>query len=160
MTEEIQKPEGTVLPCIDDRAVIQDLLRAHAMAVSQRLAEASHKNVARDEVVMADRRAAAFIASTLRGLNPAYAKAERFTPEVIEANLRSALSDDLKLYEIPEAEVADSQTFMQAAMFIFTNRIHELINELTANPDTIAADGPKKLGDLLAAWTSKITGEK
>lgn len=79
---------------------------------------------------------------------------------MIEANLRSALVDELKLNEIPEDEVKDSQIFMQVAMFIFTNRIHELINELTANPDTIAADGPKKLGDLLALWTKRITGEK
>lgn len=36
-------PEGVSLPNLDDPLVIKDLLRAHAMAVSKRLAEAVHK---------------------------------------------------------------------------------------------------------------------
>ena len=36
-------PEGVRLPNLDDPLVIKDLLRAHAMAVSKRLAEAVHK---------------------------------------------------------------------------------------------------------------------
>ena len=42
-------PEGVRLPNLDDPLVIKDLLRAHAMAVSKRLAEAVHKNVRREE---------------------------------------------------------------------------------------------------------------
>ena len=82
-------PEGVRLPNLDDPLVIKDLLRAHAMAVSKRLAEAVHKNVRREEVVQADQRAAAFLATTLLGQNPAYAKAAVNTPERIEKLLRA-----------------------------------------------------------------------
>ena len=88
-------PEGVSLPNLDDPLVIKDLLRAHAMAVSKRLAEAVHKNVRREEVVQADQRAAAFLATTLLGQNPAYAKASVNTPERIEKLLRAEFTEAL-----------------------------------------------------------------
>lgn len=160
MTDEMNKaPEGVVLPTLDDRAVIEDLLRAHAMAVAQRLAEANHKNVPLSEVVQADQRAAAFIAGTLLGKNPSYQPAQVNTPAAIEKNLRAVLADHLKLYEIKDEEIQDPTVFMQAAMFIFTNKIHELINELKANPDSIQEEGPVKLNALISDWTNRILGK-
>ena len=140
-------PEGVRLPNLDDPLVIKDLLRAHAMAVSKRLAEAVHKNVRREEVVQADQRAAAFLATTLLGQNPAYAKAAVNTPERIE-----------KLFRAEEA--ADPAVFMQLVMFLFTNQVHELINELQKNPDEIEAKGPQALDALLESWVKKLTKEK
>ena len=144
-------PEGVRLPNLDDPLVIKDLLRAHAMAVSKRLAEAVHKNVRREEVVQADQRAAAFLATTLLGQNPAYAKAAVNTPERIEKLLRA---------EFTEEEAADPAVFMQLVMFLFTNQVHELINELQKNPDEIEAKGPQALDALLESWVKKLTKEK
>lgn len=158
MTDKTTPPQGTVRPCLDDPMVIRDLLRAHAMAVSQRLAEASHKNVPRDEVIMADRRASAFIASTLLGLNPAYEKAQVNTPKKIETNLRKVLIDDLKQYEIDEKEVKEASVFVQFSMFVFTNHIHELINDLKKNPENIEAEGAQRLAALIDCWYERIAG--
>jgi len=110
-------PEGVSLPNLDDPLVIKDLLRAHAMAVSKRLAEAVHKNVRREEVVQADQRAAAFLATTLLGQNPAYAKASVNTPERIEKLLRAEFTEALKGFGIKEEEAADPAVFMQIVMF-------------------------------------------
>ena len=98
-------PEGVRLPNLDDPLVIKDLLRAHAMAVSKRLAEAVHKNVRREEVVQADQRAAAFLATTLLGQNPAYAKAAVNTPERIEKLLRA---DFTEVYEAKGSQALDA----------------------------------------------------
>lgn len=154
MAENMNIPTGTVRPCLDDRAVVYDLLRAHTMAVSQRLAEAQHKNVARAEVVAADQRAAAYLASTLNGMNPAYEAAKTLTPEAIDSHLRVHLADSLKLYEVKPEEVADRAVFFQFAMYVLTNQIHELINELSAHPETIEKDGPVKLEQLLTKWVN------
>lgn len=153
-------PEGVELPNPDDPLVIKDLLRAHAMAVSKRLAEAAHKNVRREEVVMADQRAAAFLAATLLGNNPAYKKAEINTPERIEKLLRSELKEILEKFGIKPEETADPREFMQLAMFIFTNEVHELINELQKDPASIEQKGPQALEALLESWVKKLTKEK
>lgn len=157
---EEKVPEGVSLPNLDDPLVIKDLLRAHAMAVSKRLAEAVHKNVRREEVVEADQRASAFLATTLLGNNPAYAKAFVNTPEKIEKRLRGEFSETLKGFGIKDEEAADSAVFMQLVMFLFTNQIHELINELQKNPDEIEAKGPQALDALLESWVKKLTKEK
>ena len=149
-------PEGVRLPNLDDPLVIKDLLRAHAMAVSKRLAEAVHKNVRREEVVQA----AAFLATTLLGQNPAYAKAAVNTPERIEKLLRAEFTEALKGFGIKEEEAADPAVFMQLVMFLFTNQVHELINELQKNPDEIEAKGPQALDALLESWVKKLTKEK
>ena len=153
-------PEGVRLPNLDDPLVIKDLLRAHAMAVSKRLAEAVHKNVRREEVVQADQRAAAFLATTLLGQNPAYAKAAVNTPERIEKLLRAEFTEALKGFGIKEEEAADPAVFMQLVMFLFTNQVHELINELQKNPDEIEAKGSQALDALLESWVKKLTKEK
>jgi hypothetical protein len=157
MAENMNIPTGTVRPCLDDRAVVYDLLRAHTMAVSQRLAEARHKNVQRAEVVAADQRAAAFLASTLNGMNPAYEAAKTRTPESIEAHLRGHLADALKLYEVKPEEVADRAVFFQFAMYVLTNQIHELINDLSSHPETIEKEGPVKLERLLTKWVNYMS---
>ncbi len=158
---EIKKQglQGVDLPNLDDKAVIEDLLRAHAMAVSRRLAEAAHRNVLKDEVILADRRAAAFLASTLMGENPAYAKAKVNTAEAISQRLRVAMNNYLALYEIKTEEVQDKVALFQFAMFAYTNEVHELINFLKADPDLIEKNGPTKLSELIAKWTSFIAGE-
>lgn len=152
-------PYGVSRPDLDDPRVIKDLLRAHAMAVSKRLAEAVHKNVRREEVVQADQRAAAFLATTLLGKNPAYAPAQVNTPERIESLLRKELSKTLESFNIKPEETTDPVTFMQLAMFLFTNQVHELINELQKKPDEIETAGPKALESLLESWVKKITKE-
>ena len=136
-------PEGVRLPNLDDPLVIKDLLRAHAMAVSKRLA-----------------RAAAFLATTLLGQNPAYAKAAVNTPERIEKLLRAEFTEALKGFGIKEKEAADPAVFMQLVMFLFTNQVHELINELQKNPDEIEAKGSQALDALLESWVKKLTKEK
>lgn len=153
-------PEGVELPELDDPLVIKDLLRAHAMAVSKRLAEAAHKNVRKEEVIEADRRAAAFLAATLSGLNPAYRKAKVNTPEGIESRLRKALQSEIEKSGFSGEELKDSKAFMQLAMFVFTNRIHDLITWLTSNADAIETEGPKRLEALLEEWVGKITKDR
>lgn len=158
--EKSTAPAGVVLPNLDDPEVIKDLLRAHAMAVSKRLAEAVHKNVSREEVVTADRRAAAFLAATLSGNNPAYEKAQVNTPASIEARLRKALSGLMEKWGIQAGEVKDSLVFLQVAMFAFTNELHELINELQKQPEKIESEGPVLLDRLLEKWTKMITKDR
>ncbi|MFQ7009258.1 MAG: hypothetical protein ACLRRK_12380 [Parasutterella sp.] len=152
-------PEGVSLPNLDDPLVIKDLLRAHAMAVSKRLAEAVHKNVRREEVVQADQRAAAFLATTLLG-QIRLCKGVCNTPERIEKLLRAEFTEALKGFGIKEEEAADPAVFMQLVMFLFTNQVHELINELQKNPDDIEAKGPQALDALLESWVKKLTKEK
>ena len=160
MTEKANSPEGVLRPSLDDPLVIKDLLLAHAMATSRRLAEASHKNVRKEEVIEADKRAAAFLASTLYGNNPAYEPARKNTKEQIEKNLRGSIADLLKLYEIDSKELKDPLPLFQVAMFAYTNQIHELINELQKNPETIEAVGQQKLQALIADWLEKIIGKQ
>lgn len=155
-----ETPEGVVLPELDDPLVVKDLLRAHSIALSKRLAEAQHKNVRREEVIQADMKAAAFLAATLCGKNPAYSQALQNTPEKIINRLRAAFPDLLVKYGISEEEAKDPTVFMQIMMYTFTNQVHELINELQSHPDQIERDGPKKLEALLEQWTSKITKDK
>lgn len=157
---ETEAPEGVELPDLDDPLVLKDLLRAHAMAVSKRLAEAARKNVRREEVIMADQRAAAFLAATLLGNNPAYKKARVNTAERIESLLRKELRETLNKYGIKPEEAADAREFMQLAMFIFTNEVHELINELQKDPKSIEQKGPQALEALLESWLRKLTKEK
>lgn len=152
-------PEGVELPNLDDRSVIEDLLRAHAMAVSRRLAEAAHKNVPRNEVVQADQKAAAFLASTLMGNNPAYDRAVANTKETISRRLERAMKTYLALYEIESSEIDGDPALFQFAMFAYTNEIHELINELKKNPDLIETNGPVGLSKLINKWADFIAGE-
>ena len=55
---------------------------------------------------------------------------------------------------------ADPDGFMQLVMCLFTNQVHELINELQKNPDDIEAKGPQALDALLESWVKKLTKEK
>ena len=81
------------------------------------------------------------------------------TPETIERRLRSALSNRLSQVGLTEQDVVDSRDFMQVAMFMFTNEVHELIQEIEKNPDTIVEEGPIKLNALLGKWVQLITKE-
>ena len=42
----------------------------------------------------------------------------------------------------------------QIASYIFTNEVHQLINELSKDPDNIETNGAKALNDLLERWSS------
>lgn len=66
----------------------------------------------------------------------------------------------MKGFGIKEEEAADPAVFMQLVMFLFTNQVHELINELQKNPDDIEAKGPQALDALLESWVKKLTKEK
>ena len=100
------------------------------------------------------------MATTLLGQNPAYAKAAVNTPERIEKLLRAEFTEALKGFGIKEEEAADPAVFMQLVMFLFTNQVHELINELQKNPDEIEAKGSQALDALLETWVKKLTKEK
>lgn len=83
-------PEGADLPSLDDPQEVNYLLYSHALAAANRLSEAARKHVSRQEVIDADKKASAFLASALLGKNPAYAPAKVNTPETIERRLRSS----------------------------------------------------------------------
>ena len=152
-------PEGADLPSLDDPQEVNYLLYSHALAAANRLSEAARKHVSRQEVIDVDKKASAFLASALLGKNPAYAPAKVNTPETIERRLRSALSNRLSQVGLTEQDVVDSRDFMQVAMFMCTNEVHELIQEIEKNPDTIVEEGPIKLNALLGKWVQLITKE-
>ena len=152
-------PDVSDLPNLDDPQEVNYLLYSHALAVANRLSEAARKHVSRQEVIDVDKKASAFLASALLGKNPAYAQAKVNTAETIERRLRAALSNRLSQVGLSEQDVADSRDFMQVAMFMFTNEVHELIQEIEKNPDTIAEEGPVKLKALLGKWVQLITKE-
>ncbi len=132
--EEKLSPEQASLPSLDDSKTLKALFQSQAHAIANRLSEAQRKNVARSEVVEIDKKAAALMASTLLGLNPAFEKPVVNTPEKFERNIRGGL--------------------FQIASYIFTNEVHQLINELSKDPDNIETNGAKALNDLLERWSS------
>lgn len=158
MTDKIDVPEGIEQPNLDEPETIRELLRAHAIAVSNRLAEAAHKNVALNEVIEADKKASAFLASTLMGKNPSYKKPKINTQEAIERHLRSSVDKELKQYNLGAADIKEATELFQASAFAFTNQIHELINELKKQPDSIEQKGITRLNALLDHWVQILTG--
>ncbi len=152
--EEKLSPEQASLPSLDDSKTLKALFQSQANAIANRLSEAQRKNVARSEVVETDKKAAALMASTLLGLNPAFEKPVVNTPEKFERNIRSGLAEELKKTGFSEKDLEDRTALFQIASYIFTNEVHQLINELSKDPDNIETNGAKALNDLLERWSS------
>lgn len=152
--EETFSPEQAELPSLDDSKTLKALFQSQAHAIANRLSEAQRKNVARSEVVEADKKAAALMASTLMGLNPAFQKPLRNTPEKFERNIRSGLVEELKRTGFSEKDLEDRTALFQIASFIFTNEVHQLISELSKDPANVETKGITALNALLERWSS------
>lgn len=152
--EEKLSPEQACLPSLDDSKTLKALFQSQAHAIACRLSEAQKKNVARDEVIEADKKAAALMASTLMGKNPAFEKPVVNTPEKFDRNIRYSLEKELKQTGFDAKDLEDRTALFQIASFIFTNEVHQLINELSKNPENIEVDGVTALNNLLDRWCS------
>lgn len=153
MQETIQ-PTDIRLPVLDDSKTLRALLQSQAQATAARLSEAQQKNVARQEVIDTDKKAAAMLAATLMGKNPAFKAPVINTPEKFERNLRQALTAEFEKLGIKPEELNNSLDLFQVSSYIFTNEVHALIQQLSAEPEKIEENGPKALNDLLDRWCS------
>ena len=88
------------------------------------------------------------------GLNPAFQKPLRNTPEKFERNIRSGLVEELKRTGFSEKDLEDRTALFQIASFIFTNEVHQLISELSKDPANVETKGITALNDLLERWSS------
>ncbi len=64
------------------------------------------------------------------------------------------MADELKKTGFSEKDLEDRTALFQIASYIFTNEVHQLINELSKDPDNIETNGAKALNDLLERWSS------
>ncbi len=147
--------ENEKIPALDDIEVIEELLRSHAMAVFHRLREAMQKHVRREEVIQADQRAAALLASTWEGKLPQFEKAELNTPEHIEESLRKALASEIEKSGFEE-ELRERTNLLQFAAYQYTNEVHGIINQVLSNPEISVEEGKEKLDALIAKWIAYI----